>query len=322
MLSRRNFLSQAGLVSGAALAFPGNAPAEKPSTTIPTSVDLSTSYILLKHLRQMGLNPRHNPFASGELATAYRMHCDSLESTGLNAAIQLANKQSGPYMFTPTSLDSHFELLRKAGVPISESNKQVLISNLLAIDPRVVGKTHETLQTVPLLRQQQALHSVMILAQKKAARDAQTVAIAGGSTPHLLPSAYRISRGLNAFQVDDPYSVDVWASADDGVNLDLFFMGGGASGLGSGGGVGSALSFSSWGLPDYYTTPSGQPIQWCTVYATMGALAAGGLSAVLAYIAAQGTSIPALVAIGIDPAALAGLLAIIAAYWAACAVLC
>ncbi len=79
----------------------------------------------------MKQNPKHNPFASGELATAYRMHCDSLEATGLNAAIQIANKQSGPYIFTPSSLDSHFELLRKAGVPLSESNKQVLISNLL-----------------------------------------------------------------------------------------------------------------------------------------------------------------------------------------------
>lgn len=330
MLSRGNFLSQAGLASGAALVFAGNAHAEQSSTTIPTSVDLSTSQILKKHLRAMQQNPKHNPFASGELAIAYRMHCDSLEATGLNAAIQLANKQSAPYMFTPNSLDSHFELLRKAGVSISESNQHVLISNLIAMGPQVVAKTHQTLQTVPLLRHQQALHSVMILAQKKAARDAQTAAVAGAGTPHLTPSAYRISKGLHAFQVDDLYSVDVWASADDGVNLDLFFMLGGSSGFGGGGGVGSGfgggvgsgLSFSDWGLPDHYTTPSGQEIEWRTVYFTMGALAAGGLSAVLAYIAAQGTSIPALVAIGIDPAALAGLLAIIAGYWAACAVLC
>jgi hypothetical protein len=48
------------------------------------SVHKSTARIFLKHLKKMQANPKHNPFATGEVATAFRMHCDALQASGMN----------------------------------------------------------------------------------------------------------------------------------------------------------------------------------------------------------------------------------------------
>ena len=321
-LSRRNFLTQASLTSGASIAFTGRLLASQPAAPITyASVHKSASTILLQHIKKMQAKPSYNPFASGELATAYRMHCDALESSGINAAIEAHNNANGPAVLTASSLQQVYDRLQQAGNPMSVQYQQLLTSKLLETSPLVAPRVHKALQSVTRLHMQKATYFTMILPQKKAAEENTLAAMRAFGRHRLESAAFHIPAHIYAIPGEDGSDDSQDWAGEDSVSLDgsgtedEIYLGGDASGYIS------DYSISVWS--DGYTTPSGQEIQWCTIYNTLLSLAAGGLAAVMGYIAAQGgAGIPALTAIGLDPPALAARLAILAAYWAACAVFC
>ena len=275
------------------------------------------------------------------------MHCDSLEATGVNAQLTKFHRKTGPLVVRDTDLDPIFEMLGRLGVPVDQNRKRLIVSAVTQQSSQVADRVHKTLQTSTVIRQQQATHYAMIIAQMKARHDRNVNTVSYRSpnvAPHLVPASYHIPRLIHPFMQsdDDTYTlyIDAWALGDDD---EPFQSGsedtgetGGYGGYGGydGGGSGSApapggdpagglLGWASWGLSPTFTTSSGQTLQWCTIYTTLLSLVSGGLAAVSAYLAGLGTTGSLLVGgVTLNPAAIAAILGVLAAYWAACAVLC
>ena len=119
MNTRRSFLS--GVAAGKATAFLGETPTVRAATASNTvaanSVHTSFARILVKHLKVQLANPRHSPFSSAEISTAFRMHCDALQASGHNDTVTAALRQATTISsLSAVDLDGHYATLAKLGV--------------------------------------------------------------------------------------------------------------------------------------------------------------------------------------------------------------
>jgi hypothetical protein len=181
---------------------------------------------------------------------------------------------------------------------------------------------------VTILKLQRSLHASMLQAKELHDFHLKTTGLAFNShgsnklqnasytfgTVHLEPAAFAFG------DVDDGGDDDGWDDTDDGSGdapLEDDDPGGGDPI----GGDGYSAEYSSY--LSGYTTPSGQELQWCTIYNAILSFSAGGLAGAIAAVDALGGA--ATLTIGVvvfTPPVLIGILGILAAYWALCAILC
>lgn len=335
-MNRRYFLTNSGIASVAVATGSlrtDTASAQSLCSSNPGyhSVHASSLRIVSEHLARLQANPKHNPFASGDVAAAYRMHCDSLEATGHNASITSFHRNSPLVQLKESHITPHFETLSKLGVSIDPKIQSVLTSKLLSASSSVLPAVHQTLQTTTFLKHQKATHlqlNVMHAALAAKPRAAVANVSFGMDRPHLIRSSFHPPR-LHAFQdaTQDPTS-GTWSSSDSidcvaddsGGGVNLIFMGGGGNNLIASSGL-TDFSWSSFGLPEDYTTPSGVHISWCTLGNAILALCAGGIAAVAGWVALN-TETVILAGVAFNPAALAVIFGLLAAYWAYWAIVC
>lgn len=352
LVSRRKFIAQAGLASGAAVGLLVEPLAGQldvqPSTHPENAVHVSTLRIIRKHFRKLKKNPKHNIFASGELATAFRMHCDAMQASGLNAAMTKAQSASSqPPVIRHEHLDQAFTTLEKLGVHLPNDAKQYATAHILAASTQVAPKVSRALQTYTVLKIQRSVHGELItgkLAHDKGLKIASSFHHAEQPT-RLVRAGYTLglSNPIHAALQDNTIDQgggddDGWddGDSDDGGDTGTggTDLGGGTDGGADPGFSGStafddpsddySASFSSWyGSGLTYTTPSGVTLQGCTVFNALIAFGAGSFAAGVAYLDSIGAASSVVLAgVTVTPGAIVLLLVVLAGLAAYLAIVC
>ncbi len=299
------------------------------TTSALDSVHASTTKVIVSHFRKLLKNPAHNIAASGELATAMRMHFDALEASGVNAAITKGIRSSTETsVLTKAHLTKQYGVLESLGVSLPDHAKEYVTAQLLNLSAQVAPMVTTSMSKYSILKWQRTVHGSLLKARRATSGRVRTASAFEHSHlhPNLMQAVFSPDppRHFNRVAFDDSLADESdewndggWMDSDD--SEDEIYLGGGHGG---GGGDDYSEAFYAW-ADGGFTTPSGATVQYCTAFWALVALGGGSFAAALAYLDSAGAGVSLVVgSVALDPAALVLLVGILAALAAYLAVVC